>query len=114
MLTGQCGIARNVSRLPPHQLDQANTVVCTDRLYVRARDSFYRLRKGRFKTETLVEVHNIVIDGFRNSDDAFSKIPTLDLPSKCRCTFEGSIPPDDEQNVHAKRVHTVRHVINAL
>src|SRR6202022_3496053 len=114
MLSGQCGIARDVSGLPSHQLDQADTVVCSDRLYMGARDSFHRFRKGRFKTETLVEVHDIVIDGFRNADDAFSKIPTPDLRSKCRCTLEGSIPADDKKNVHAKRFQTVHHVINAL
>jgi hypothetical protein len=66
---------------------------------MRAGDSFYGLGKGRFKTETLVQVWNVVVNGFGDSDDTLAETSTSDLLNECGAAFESPIPIDNEQDV---------------
>ena len=61
-LTGQCGITSDESGFAPHQLHQADAIACTDGLDMRAGNSFYGLGERSFKTKTLVQVWNVVVN----------------------------------------------------
>ena len=81
---------------------------------MRAGDSFYGLGKGRFKTETLVQVWNVVVNGFGNSDDTLAETSTSDLLNECGAAFESAIPTDNEQDVDIEMLKAVDHFSGVL
>src|SRR5580704_120982 len=96
VLAGQGSIRSNKSRLSPHQLHQADAIRRTNGLDMRAGDSFHGLCKRRFKTKTLVQVWDVVVDRFGYSNDAFAKTSMTDLRNEGGGAFESAIPPNHE------------------
>src|SRR6202035_1068468 len=72
-LIGQRGITSDESGFAAHELNQADAVECTDGLDMSAGNSFYGLSKRGFKTKTLVQVLNVVVNRFGYPDDTFSE-----------------------------------------
>src|ERR1700722_5930012 len=82
LLASQRGITSNKSRVSPHQFDQADTVDCTDRLDMRAGNGFHGLGKRSFKTKTLVEVKDVIINRFGYSNNVDMEIAAIDLSNQ--------------------------------
>src|ERR1700693_4870267 len=82
LLAGQRGITSNKSRVSPHQFDQTDTIDCTDRLDVRTGNGFHGLGKRSFKTKTLVEEKDVIINRFGYSNDVDVEIAAIDLSNQ--------------------------------
>src|ERR1700722_1491449 len=94
LLAGHRGITSNKSRVSSHQFDQADTIDCTDRLDVRAGNGFHCLGKRSFKTKTLVEVKDVIINRFGYSNDVNVEVATIDLTNEECAAFESPVSSD--------------------
>ena len=58
------------------------------------RNRLDRLRKRRLKPEALVDVHDIVVDSFRNADQALFQVAPADLGAHCFTSAQRSFASD--------------------
>jgi hypothetical protein len=114
LLAGQGGVTADKPRGSSHQFDQANPVDRGDSLNVGAGDSFDRLGKRSFKTKRFIEIKNVVVDGFRDSNDALSEATAVDLRYDRGGAFERAIPTNDKKDVDSQKFEGVYHFCGVL
>src|SRR6202011_1767445 len=94
VLTSQRGETGNKSRFASHQLYKSDPVHGTQSFDMSRRNRLDRLRKRRLKPEALVDVHDIVVDSFRNADQALFQVAPADLGAHCFTSAQRSFASD--------------------
>src|ERR1700751_1814042 len=100
--------------MTPHEFDQPDPVHGATRLYVGCRNSFYGFRKGGFEPETLVDIHDVVIDGFRDPDDTLSQTPPAKFSIDGGSSPQRAIAADKEKNIHVQLFQMINHLTYIL
>ena len=103
MRVGQCRISCDEAGVAPHHVDEPDAVRRPFRFVVRGGDD----RAGRvdrgLETEGLVDVIDVVVDGFRDADHADVESATFDFERDVVRTAQRAVTADAEQqlDVHA-------------
>mmetsp|Transcript_6888 Transcript_6888/g.17142 ORF Transcript_6888/g.17142 Transcript_6888/m.17142 type:complete len:233 (-) Transcript_6888:928-1626(-) len=98
---GQRSVHGNEARLPAHKLHHPDAVQRRPRLGCRRLDRLLCLLYGGVEAKGLVDVQDVVIDGFRNSNHTHLQASLGALLADGIGARMRSIPTDDENHVHA-------------
>mmetsp|Transcript_23475 Transcript_23475/g.70540 ORF Transcript_23475/g.70540 Transcript_23475/m.70540 type:complete len:233 (-) Transcript_23475:940-1638(-) len=96
----QRGHHRQIPAVPPHELDQADTIRVASRLHIRRVDGFQRFRTSCVETECPVQQSDVVVDGLRDAHDgALPRLLGHGLVLRVGAAV-GAIAADDEVLPH--------------
>ena len=85
-----------------------------ERLDVRAVHRLDRLGKRRLEPEALVEVHDVVVDGLGDADDALLLAAPPDLQADLVRAAQAAVAADDEEDIHLHLLEKIDHLRHIL
>ena len=94
-------LAGEKTRMPAHQLDQADAVARGHRLDARAADHVDCGRIGADETETAIDERHVVVYRLGHPDYADAQTAPLDLRAYAHCPVHAAVAADHEQDADA-------------
>ena len=101
-VVGKCGKSGDESGIAPHDFYQSNPVGMALGLAMGTTDDSDRFSKSSLESKTLVHVFQIIVDGLRDAYDADLKSSPGDLFNDTRCSTQGPVTTDHEENGNAQ------------
>src|SRR5215469_3154471 len=100
--------------MAPHELDQPDPVHGATRFYIGRSNGFYGFGKSVLKPETFVDIHDVVIDGFRNPDDALRQTSPAKLGIDGGSSPQRTVAADNEKNINVQLFQMIDHLTHIL
>ena len=97
-----------------HEFYQSDPVHGPHRLHVGTRHRLHSFGKSSVEAKALVQVHDVVIDRFRNPDHALSEAPSPDFGIDPCASLQRSVPTDDEQYIDTEFLQVIHHFAGVL
>ena len=104
----------DVAGLTPHQFHEADAHGGAFGFHVGALDRLDGLGDGRVETETLLDEHQIVVDGLGDADHADLELSACNLVGDDLGGLHGAVPADDEEEVDVHPLQGVDHFGDVL
>ena len=96
LIKGQGSIGGNKSGHPAHYLDNTDTVRSAHRFDMGASDCFSRYGEGGFQAEGLLDIGNIVVNSFGNTNNRYIQTTAADFFVDGLSAMQGAVTADSK------------------